>query len=197
MPNIYVSREGQTYGPYDEEIAKSYVRSGQLRVGDLACWEGAEDWQNLGFLLGIAPPPPPVASKPRARLLRRAEPKPSTIQPEKRKTHPLVMLAAIIGIPFALLWGCYHIGSGVIEGKSVSRAAEQEREKASLYERTEKAVSENKVFVGMAARDAVRSWGEPKRKNRTTTAYGQSEQWVYAGGNYLYFKNGVLESISN
>jgi hypothetical protein len=54
------------------------------------------------------------------------------------------------------------------------------------------------VRIGMSA-DAVltkSSWGKPASVNRTTTAYGTREQWVY-GGNYLYFTNGILTAIQN
>jgi len=53
------------------------------------------------------------------------------------------------------------------------------------------------VSVGMTADQVLRSsWGKPKSVNRTTTASGISEQWVYGGG-YLYFRNGVLTTIQN
>jgi hypothetical protein len=47
--------------------------------------------------------------------------------------------------------------------------------------------------------DAVRlSWGYPKDINRTVTAFGTHEQWIYekefGKRVYLYFDNGVLES---
>lgn len=55
----------------------------------------------------------------------------------------------------------------------------------------------NGVTIGMTEQDALdSSWGKPRKINRTTNAYGVSEQWVYDGG-YLYFKNGVLTSIQN
>jgi len=55
----------------------------------------------------------------------------------------------------------------------------------------------NGVNVGMTEQDALdSSWGKPRKINRTTNAYGVSEQWVYDGG-YLYFKDGVLTSIQN
>jgi hypothetical protein len=54
------------------------------------------------------------------------------------------------------------------------------------------------VSIGMSKQDVLdSSWGKPERVNTTTNAYGVREQWVYRGGNYLYFKDGVLESISN
>ena len=54
------------------------------------------------------------------------------------------------------------------------------------------------VDVGMSAQDALdSSWGKPQKVNRTTGAYGVHEQWVYGGGGYLYFENGILRTIQN
>lgn len=53
------------------------------------------------------------------------------------------------------------------------------------------------VKIGMTQQDVLDSnWGRPKKVNRTTTANGVREQWVYDGG-YLYFSNGVLTTIQN
>jgi hypothetical protein len=55
------------------------------------------------------------------------------------------------------------------------------------------------VRIGMTP-EQVRnesSWGAPKDINRTTTESGIREQWVYGGGNYLYFTNGKLTAIQN
>jgi len=62
-----------------------------------------------------------------------------------------------------------------------------------------KAVSvQHGVRIGMTTNEVrTSSWGKPHDVNRTTNAYGTSEQWVYGGQNYLYFRNGVLESIQN
>lgn len=55
----------------------------------------------------------------------------------------------------------------------------------------------NGVNLGMTDQDVLdSSWGKPRKINRTTNAYGVSEQWVYDGG-YLYFKDGVLTSVQN
>ncbi|MFB5088623.1 hypothetical protein PGC35_15685 [Psychrobacillus sp. PGGUH221] len=40
------------------------------------------------------------------------------------------------------------------------------------------------------------TWGKPKSINRTETAYGVREQWVYDRG-YLYFEDGYLTSIQS
>ncbi|WP_115098956.1 tetratricopeptide repeat protein [Paraburkholderia lacunae] len=54
------------------------------------------------------------------------------------------------------------------------------------------------VILGMTKQEALASkWGRPERINRTHTASGTDEQWVYGGGNYLYFRNGILESFQN
>lgn len=51
-------------------------------------------------------------------------------------------------------------------------------------------------YIGMTKSQAEEStWGKPNKINKTTTAYGTSEQWVYGNGKYLYFDNGKLISI--
>jgi len=56
--------------------------------------------------------------------------------------------------------------------------------------------------IGMSAEQAralPHPWGEPKDVNRTTTASGVNEQWVYGerSRRYLYFTNGILTAISD
>jgi len=54
------------------------------------------------------------------------------------------------------------------------------------------------VYLGMTAHQARASnWGAPQSVNRTTGSFGVHEQWVYGGGNYLYFQNGLLTSVQN
>lgn len=53
------------------------------------------------------------------------------------------------------------------------------------------------VQIGMTEADVLASsWGKPRHINTTTRASGESAQWVY-NGSYLYFKNGILETIQN
>lgn len=73
-----------------------------------------------------------------------------------------------------------------------ARAEDERAQKAELAQRKKAGVS-----VGMTTERVLQSnWGKPQRVNRTDSAGGSSEQWVYGGGNYLYFRNGVLQSIS-
>lgn len=55
------------------------------------------------------------------------------------------------------------------------------------------------VKIGMTEKQVIEktSWGAPEKVNRTTSASGVREQWVFGGGNYLYFTNGRLTAIQN
>lgn len=55
------------------------------------------------------------------------------------------------------------------------------------------------VRIGMTQEQVINetNWGKPQRINRTTTAAGTREQWVYGDRNYLYFTDGKLTSIQN
>lgn len=60
-----------------------------------------------------------------------------------------------------------------------------------------KLIISGKVRIGFTAEMCRNSWGKPSDINRTTTAYGVHEQWVYEHGNYLYFEDGILTTIQN
>ncbi|WP_342046003.1 hypothetical protein [Bacillus sp. OTU530] len=55
------------------------------------------------------------------------------------------------------------------------------------------------VSIGMTKEEVLtEGWGQPNKINRTTTANGVSEQWVYAGYRYLYFdETGTLVTIQD
>ena len=77
--------------------------------------------------------------------------------------------------------------------------AEQKRRDAQAREQREAMARKPGVRIGMTAEEVIEKtrWGRPLRKNRTTTAAGVHEQWVYGGGNYLYFQDGRLTAIQN
>ncbi len=84
------------------------------------------------------------------------------------------------------------------------RQAEIEKkalEKKKIAEEREKTTALAKakqegVSIGMTQQEVLNSnWGNPKEINKTTTAYGTSEQWVYYGNKYLYFDDGILTAI--
>lgn len=41
----------------------------------------------------------------------------------------------------------------------------------------------------------ISSWGKPNKINRTTTANGTYEQWVYLNYKYIYLDNGIVTAI--
>ncbi len=50
--------------------------------------------------------------------------------------------------------------------------------------------------IGMTeAQVLASSWGKPSSVNTTVTVYGNSEQWVYGYGMYVYFRNGKVSAI--
>jgi hypothetical protein len=56
-------------------------------------------------------------------------------------------------------------------------------------------ILQGKVEVGFTKEMCKEAWGNPKSKNTTENRSGIHEQWVYGGGRYLYFDNGVLTTI--
>lgn len=78
---------------------------------------------------------------------------------------------------------------------------EKESQKAQKIARAKAAAQRAKpgVEIGMTAKQVKEdtSWGAPEHINRTTTGGSVEEQWVYGGGNYLYFTNGRLTAVQN
>jgi len=74
----------------------------------------------------------------------------------------------------------------------------QETENAAEARRVAAQKRREGVTIGMTKDDVLASsWGRPEKVNKSTYSWGTSEQWVYRSGNYLYFRNGVLESIQH
>ncbi|PPA85015.1 hypothetical protein C4A75_09565 [Brevibacillus laterosporus] len=60
--------------------------------------------------------------------------------------------------------------------------------------------SSNRTFlipaIGMTKEEVLNSaWGKPNNINKTTTANGVHEQWVYSIKKYVYFDNGYVTAI--
>ena len=64
---ITISRQGQRFGPYAEDVARQFLAEGKLQPTDLGWHPGAEGWKPLSEMLAppgapeTAPPPPPDA----------------------------------------------------------------------------------------------------------------------------------------
>ena len=59
---ITISRNGQRFGPYAEDVARQLFNEGKLQGTDLAWHPGAEGWKPLSEML--APPAAPNAAPP-------------------------------------------------------------------------------------------------------------------------------------
>lgn len=51
--------------------------------------------------------------------------------------------------------------------------------------------------IGMSADEVIDARGKPDSINRTTTADGVYEQWVYRSGKYIYLDNGKVRAIQD
>lgn len=85
--------------------------------------------------------------------------------------------------------------TGVMLIESLTREDSKTYEKIS--DSTEVPTPKVEPEIGMTA-DEVRSstWGAPQEINKTETANGEHEQWVYENG-YIYFDSGYVTSIQN
>lgn len=85
--------------------------------------------------------------------------------------------------------------------KKAAEIVAMNKRKANLIDKYGESIAnliiQHKVKIGMTKEMARESWGIPEDINKTTNQYGTFEQWVYGGGNYLYFDNGVLTTIQN
>jgi hypothetical protein len=61
--NIWVGRDGQRFGPYDEATLRAWIAEGKVEATAMGWAEGMAEWQPLHVLLGIAVPPP-MAGRP-------------------------------------------------------------------------------------------------------------------------------------
>lgn len=91
------------------------------------------------------------------------------------------------------------------EGIAVQQKNQAELALAQQQRQTEldelsgaKCTKDKKAHLGEStARTLKCGWGKPQKINRSTYQFGTREQWVYGDGNYLYFHDGILNSIQN
>lgn len=83
------------------------------------------------------------------------------------------------------------------EADSVIQKEKEEYNQRQQEMQYDKVLSESIPQVGMTA-DEVRNakWGNPNKINKDTYEWGTNEQWVYDNYGYVYFKNGIVSSVS-
>lgn len=83
-----------------------------------------------------------------------------------------------------------------VDAENVRKNAERKVMQARWEEAKAKEKLLPNPIVGMTMRQVESSsWNFPNKVNKTTTANGTSEQWVYNDQGYLYFTNGILTAI--
>jgi hypothetical protein len=55
---IWVGRDGQRFGPYDEATLRAWIAEGKVAAHSLGWREGMAEWRPLSEILGIVVPPP-------------------------------------------------------------------------------------------------------------------------------------------
>ena len=83
-----------------------------------------------------------------------------------------------------------------LKGVESSRRQGYVKTHSELDNNTKEAILKGKIFIGMGSDQAKASWGPPKRINKTVSASGVHEQWIYSS-QYLYFENGKLTSFQS
>jgi hypothetical protein len=94
--------------------------------------------------------------------------------------------------------------TGAGQADPSSQGAQYWQREAAKQKRTaaaEQNIAQRKVAIGMNADEVVASWGRPSKINKTITASGTSEQWVYEGAKfrhqYVYLDNGLVRTIQS
>ena len=81
--NISITRQGQQFGPYPEDVARQFLAEGKLKASDLAWHPGADGWKPLSEVVSApqsesSPPPPPTPAAAPPEASPQAEPPPDT-----------------------------------------------------------------------------------------------------------------------
>ncbi|MBD9395746.1 hypothetical protein [Acidovorax sp. ACV01] len=104
------------------------------------------------------------------------------------------MLVLMVAIP--IVWLSTTQERKPRPGPDAQRAREaMEAIATAQQDRLKQAILERRVLIGMTAAQAREAWGKPSSINRTESAYGAREQWVYGIGDYVYLRNDVVESV--
>ena len=119
------------------------------------------------------------------------------------KTYILPILALAAGPALAQAYKCTDAAGRVaFQEQPCAAAAQQVTVKlAPVVEQTPeqkrilRALAVGGVTAGMSAAQVRQVWGSPVRINKTVSAGGVSEQWVYGNGQYLYLSHGVVVAM--
>ena len=116
---IYISRDGECYGPYNIKNINAYLVNGILLPADLAWQDGMTDWFPVSQISGVVMPEGSVAAPiPPSQ--------PVSIGSSKKIligiAAGLVFLAIMVGIWFFLIPGRENMGTGVAIGQLIGKS---------------------------------------------------------------------------
>jgi hypothetical protein len=116
---------------------------------------------------------------------------------EKKKTHPFVWgCGGLLGISMIIGMVMQVKQAPAVAAAKAQAAVDTKAEAEAEVKRQAAMVKAHKIWVGMTEAQLVKSLGKPDKVNRTVTANGKSEQWVYHG-NYIYVEGGVVTAFQN
>jgi hypothetical protein len=78
--------------------------------------------------------------------------------------------------------------------QDVQRREKYIAEHPNLAPEIAQGIASGRLVRGMNAEEVRLIWGRPESVNRSAGAWGEREQWVFAGRRYAYLLNGRLES---
>lgn len=134
MP-IYINKDGQQSGPYEENVVIDQLRGGMLSPNDMAVRHGDSSWQRLGDLFpGISPVLPPPSTAGEGSV--------ASASPKKRGCLKSGLIGA--GILFLLLGIAIAAGSRFIPSTSCDLAEADKERIDKLNRDIEKAKSDFK-----------------------------------------------------
>lgn len=74
---------------------------------------------------------------------------------------------------------------------------QEDRERKQEKAERDAELAKSSPQIGMTKDEVEKcAWGTPDKKNIDTYSWGTTEQWVYRSKGYVYFKNGVVTSVS-
>jgi hypothetical protein len=157
----FVARDGRTIGQWSEAEFRKQIAAGVVLPTDYYWREGFETWR------------------------------PAAAAIEKAKKDPLkMMILALFGIFMVFVM----IGVSQRENKPKPTMTIAEREAVEAQAESDEVklnlvAASHRVQIGMSKEQCRDAWGKPTFINRTGSAGGLSEQWVYRdSGRYLYFQ---------
>lgn len=127
---VWIGRDGERHGPYNEADVRQWLRSGQVSGEDLGWYEGLADWQPLATLfpadVGQATTPPPFAQPAATPLPRTNAASLEDYAGFWRRVVAYILDGIVLYIPSMLIEKLFHgdAAKAVLEKAALSAAGD-------------------------------------------------------------------------